>query len=404
MIKDTIRLYLILRALSTFGVSFISAVYVTFLITRGLDLFQVNLVNAVFFATMFLFEIPTGAIADVFGRKISFVLSNILFGLGMLLYAASTSFWGFAAAESLGAIGATFASGAFQAWMVDKLRHHGHTGTLSKVFAREQQVGSACAIIGGLMGAFLADRFLPLPWIIGGAVMLITALAAGIFMKEEYFVRQKFSFPAGIASMKNTVRTSIRYGMRHKTVRFILVIGTIQYLAVMAPNMQWQPLFLPHLTGKTELGYLWVAMALAMILGAQLAPWLLRKTISEKQALIVSQVVIGLGVLGAVAARSFGIALSSFLIHELARGAFRPLKDQYLHDNIPSKERATLVSFESISHHIGGLIGLVASGFIAESAGIPWAWTLSGLVLIAGTLLVAKNGRASLNSKSTQRA
>lgn len=404
MIRNTIRLYLLLKALSTFGVSFISAVYVTFLITRGLDLFQVNLVNAVFFATMFLFEIPTGAIADVFGRKVSYVASCLLWGISMFLYSGANSFWGFATAEMVAAVGATLASGAFQAWMVDKLRHHGHNGTLSRVFAREQQVVSSFAIVGGICGAYLADRALYLPWVVGGCVMLATGLIAWLTMREEYFAPKKFSFRSGLEAMKTTARASVEYGIRHKTVRFILVIGTVQYLAVMAPNMQWQPLFLPHLPGKTELGYLWAAMAGSMILGAQLAPWFLRKMVSEKKALMISQVVIGLGLLAAVATKLFAIALPAFLLHELARGAFHPLKNQYLHDNIPSAKRATLVSFESITHHIGGLIGLVASGFIAESAGIPWAWTLSGLVLIVGTLLVAKNDRASPDAKSTQRA
>lgn len=393
MIKHTIWLYLTLKALSTFGVSFISAVYVTFLITRGLNLFEVNLVNAVFFATLFIFEIPTGALADVFGRKASFVASCLLWGISMFLYSSAHTFAGFAGAELVAAIGATLSTGAFQAWLVDKLAHHGHSGSLSRIFAREQQVVSGLSIAGGVLGAFLGGISLALPWIVGGTVMLATGVTAQMTMREEYFVPQKFSFSAGLAALKRTVKASIDYGIRHKTIRFILVIGGIQFLAVMAPNMQWQPLFLPHLPGKTELGYLWAGMAASMILGAQLAPWFLRKVASEKKALIVSQVIIGLGLLTAVATKLFAIALPAFLMHELARGAFRPLKDQYLHDNIPSKERATLVSFESVSHHIGGLVGLIASGFIAQSLGIPWAWTLSGLVLIAGTLLVAKNGQ-----------
>lgn len=400
MIQQTIRLYLLLRALSTFGVSFIAAVYVMFLMTRGLNLFEVNLVNAVFFTTMFLFEIPTGAVADVFGRKTSFVVSNLLWGTSMFLYSTADTFWGFAAAEAVAAIGATFASGAFQAWLVDKLRHHGHTGALSQVFAREQQVTSALAVIGGLVGAYLSDRFLPLPWLVGGGVMLIAALIAQLTMREEYFTPQKFSFRAGLASMKNTVKTSFHYGVRQKTVRFILLIGTIQYLAVMAPNMQWQPLFLPYLNSKTELGYLWAAIALSTILGAQLAPGFLKKTGSERLALVISQVIIGLGVLGAVATKMFPLALAAFLIHELGRGAFRPLKDHYLNDNIPSSERATLLSFESLTHHIGGLIGLILSGLLAQSAGIPAAWVFAGLVLVVGSLLVAKTAAGSRDQKA----
>jgi len=105
----------------------------------------------------------------------------------------------------------------------------------------------------------------------------------------------------------------------------------------------------------------------------------------------VSQVIIGAGILFTVVFKSVPIALSMFFIHEMARGLFRPLKDVYLNDNIPSKERATLISFESISHHLGGMVGLVFSGFVAEKINIPTAWILSGGVLIVSTLLLLKN-------------
>src|SRR3989344_2436009 len=109
--KETVRHYLLLRAVSQFGVSFISAFYVTFLITKGLNLFQVNMVNFFFFTTLFICEIPTGAFADVFGRKLSYVISYALFSIGMVMYGLADSFWGFVLAEVIAAVGATFASG-----------------------------------------------------------------------------------------------------------------------------------------------------------------------------------------------------------------------------------------------------------------------------------------------------
>ena len=111
--KKTIRNYLLLKSISVFGVALISATYVVFLTSKGLDLLQINLVNFFFFTTLLIFEIPTGAFADVFGRKLSFVVSCVLFSSGMFVYAFAQSFWGFVLAEVISAAGATFASGAF---------------------------------------------------------------------------------------------------------------------------------------------------------------------------------------------------------------------------------------------------------------------------------------------------
>ena len=204
--RKTVGYYLLLRTVSAFGISLIAATYVTFLMGRGLNLFQVNLVNFAFYGTLFIFEIPTGAFADIFGRKWSFVLSCILFSVGMFLYAAAHSFWGFVVAESVAAIGATFASGAFQAWLVDRLRHQGYSGPLGKIFAREQQIRNGVGIVAAMLGAYAAERNSSLPWFCGGCMFLMAGTLAVIYMKEEQFVHKKFFWCDGVASMVGIVK------------------------------------------------------------------------------------------------------------------------------------------------------------------------------------------------------
>lgn len=394
MPKHTIRLYLFFTLATKLGMSFISATYVMFLISRGLNLFEVNLVNFVFFTTLFLCEIPTGVVADVFGRKTSFVISCFLLSIGMLIYAVSYSFWGFVLAEATGAVGATFASGAFQAWLVDKLKYQSYSESLGPVFTKEQQVTHIAGILGAVAGAFLADKNATLPWIAGGIVMFLAGILAWMLMKEEYFVRQSFSFKSGLQSMKGTIHASMHYGIKSKVVRFILLMGVIQYFATQAPNMQWQPFFSQFLPNKTSLGFMFGGISLCFIIGSTLSPRFLRFMRDEKRALVVSQMGIGIGVLSTVLLNWFPLAIGVFLLHEVARGLFRPLKDAYLNENIPSKERATLISFESTAHHIGGMAGLLFSGFFAEYASITTAWILSGGILAVTTLWLMRNGRA----------
>lgn len=271
--RETIRHYLLLKSVSAFGVSFIAAVYVTFLIAKGLNLFQVNLVNFVFFTTLFICEIPTGAFADVFGRKLSFVISCSLFSIGMFIYGLSNSFWGFALAEAISAVGSTFASGAFQAWMIDRLKYQGYEGSLSPIFAKEQQIRSGMGIVGAIIGAFLADKNMSLPWFIGGSMLACAGVMAVIYMKEEdEFIRKKFSLLGGLKSMGETIKASTRYGMANKPVRFILIAGSAQFFAVQAANMQWQPFFGQFLPNKTRFGFLFAGMAISMIIGSAIAP------------------------------------------------------------------------------------------------------------------------------------
>ena len=83
-----------------------------------------------------------------------------------------------------------------------------------------------------------------------------------------------------------------------------------------------------------------------------------------------------------------------FLLHEVPRGCWNPLIDSYLQKRIPSHERATIASFCAIAPHIGGVVGLVVSGLIAQFFGISTAWIVSGASLIIGSLLVARNGNS----------
>ncbi|MEK7578974.1 MAG: MFS transporter, partial [Patescibacteria group bacterium] len=170
-------------------------------------------------------------------------------------------------------------------------------------------------------------------------------------------------------------------------------IGTLQFVAIQAPNMQWQPYFAQFFKGGiSSFGFLSAGIGLSLMAGAWLAPRLLKKIPDERRALVFMQAIVGIGLAASVAWNVFPVVLTAFLFHEVARGMFKPLKDVYLHDNIPSKERATIVSFESIAHHGGGMIGLLGSGILAEKAGIPVAWALSGMLLLVSALLVMRNG------------
>jgi MFS family permease len=311
----------------------------------------------------------------------------------MFLYAMAKSFWGFALSECMAAIGSTFASGAFQAWFVDRVRHQGYDGPLGKIFSREQQIKSGMGIVAAILGAFAAEKNSSMPWFLSGYIFAILAIISSLGIKEEEFTRKKFSFGEGMRAMREIVKTSTHYTMTNSAVRFIVIMGVAQFFAVQAPNMQWQPFFMEFLKHKSSLGFIFSGISIAMMVGAMLAPRLLRKIGSERAALSAVQTAIGTGICLTIFCRSFFPAVSVFMIHEIFRGMFVPLKDAYLNDNIPSGKRATLISFESISHHLGGMIGLLVSGAIAQYTSMQSAWMLSGVVLIASTLTLLKNGR-----------
>jgi len=392
--RSIIGTYFLLLALSSMGLGFSSGVYSNFLRSHGLNELELNTVNIAFFLTIFLFEIPTGLYADVFGRKRSFVISCFLLSASEFVYSGSSTFWGFVTAEIIGGIAVTFASGAYQAWLVDRLKHHGYEEKLTKIFAWESVVKALAIIASSAIGGKMADYSYVWPWFLGGIMSALTGVLSAIIMKEEYFVKKNFNFKRSLTEMAVTTRESWRYLRTDKAFRFILAMGFVLTFTVMAPNMQWQKIFINHLKTNFHVSLLMVGIQITVMAGGYLSLRFLTLCKSdEKKALMVCQVLIGLTIMLTVMWSNLPMILVFFLLHEVFRGAFKPIKDAYLQDMLPSKERATLASFESMYGHLGGALGLLMSGWLATVAGIPTAWAVAGAVMVIEALTLHNHSR-----------
>ncbi|MEI8060942.1 MAG: MFS transporter [Candidatus Berkelbacteria bacterium] len=391
MAKKTVRYYLLLSLLYRFSNTCFAATYVTFLMSRGgLNLFQVNMVNFIFFATMFLTEIPTGAVADCFGRKLSFLISCSINCVSLLVYALSHTFTGFATAEAMGAVGSTFSSGAFQAWVVDSLNHHGYQEDFGKLFARQNQLGNLVGMGAAIIGAHLATINPAFPWFLSAAFVFATGVVAIFVMREDYREKSSINLLATAKEFGRKFVVSAQTIRAGGPVTLMMLLGLVYSIGVQAPNMQWQPYFRKHFASEAELGYLWAGVSLAIIIGSQMSAMMRRGPAFERLALIGTQVSIGLFIALAGIQSPWMLSVLFYLIHEAGRGMFSPLKDAYLNDAIQKEERATLLSCGSISSHIGSMVGLVMSGLMANRLSIAPTWIVSGIFLVVGTLAVSR--------------
>src|SRR5918995_3896875 len=135
--KRVQRIYLTLTLLSTLAASFIWGINTLFLLDAGLNTAEASTANAFFTAGMVIFEVPTGVVADTWGRRTSYLLGAGTLLLSTLLYLmmwrAHASLPGWAIASILIGLGFTFFSGATQAWLVDALAFAGVKENLESV-------------------------------------------------------------------------------------------------------------------------------------------------------------------------------------------------------------------------------------------------------------------------------
>ena len=392
----TERTYYIISCLYRLSWSALGPTYALFLLARGLDLFRLNLVLAVYLLTTCLFEVPTGALADVFGRKRSFVVSCVVRAAAFGLYFLSDSFGQFLVAEFIDAIGTTLATGAFDAWALDGIRDEGGDRAADHLFARANMLAQVTAIIGGLSAAQFAQRDLSWPWLMGTSGFLVCALAGAVLMRERRpggaSVRRVHAF----VSVGVTIRDGLASMRSQPVVRGLCLLTVLVAFATMPALHMWQPRF-QALAGQGPwlFGWIWVLLNLAVMAGSALIPTLVGRW-GRARALALAFAWRAVALATAALATTFVPALIGFLLQEMAFGFNEPVQQAWMNEYATSTQRATLLSLRAMAFTLGGATGLASLGWLAQQTSITEAWVLCACayaVAVPGYLLLGRVAR-----------
>jgi len=373
------RLYWTVSLWMILSQSFFFATYQMFLVHHGLSLMQINLTNFAFMLANFLLEIPTGAYADTFGRRKSVALGCLIMCASFLMYFFSDSFWFFMGAEVIGALGMTLISGALEAWMVDALKFHGYTDKLEPIYQKEGFFRLVGLMVGSFVGSWFGNIDLAWPWIFSAIGMMSLGLYVLCKLREDYFRPQPFAW--SLKPIQKIAGESIQYGWKHKGIMYIIAFSSILLLSFQSFNMQWPIIFTDYGLSINQLGWLFNGIALATYLGNLLATRIGRAVGNEKRTLIISQVITAVGMILTAVLSGFNSVLIWFLVHEVGRGTFRPLKQAYLNRRIDSDKRATVLSFDAMINQLGCALGLILSGWLADAWSIKTAWLVSAIIV-----------------------
>jgi MFS family permease len=369
------RTYYIVVSLYSGAGWFLGPVYPLFLLSRGLDLLQMQLVLATFLLSVFLLEVPTGAVADVFGRKVSFLLSCVVRAGAFALYSVADSFTDCLIAEVIDAVGMTLATGALDAWAVDGMRAEGYDGPVDRLFARAQMLTRALMVVGGVAGGYLASLDFAYAWLAAATLFAITGVIALVMMHDDRPSRAAVK-PTG---PRPTVLRTMAIGLatvRQAPVLTLLCVVSFGLAFGGAPaHMLWQPR-LQELSGQGVwlMGWIWALINLVTLFGSWILPRLLAHTARE-HILFVTTILRGAFLAFAAASTSFNPALIGYLMAELGFGVTEPILQAWMNDHIASEQRATVLSVRSMFGTLGGAIGLTCLGFVSRDYGIPIAWT-----------------------------
>ncbi len=355
------RTYLVLLLGNTLAASLIWGINTIFLLDAGLSNLEAFAANAFFTAGMVAFEVPTGIVADTVGRRASYLLGIVTLTLATLLYVVlwqiEAPFWQWAIASVLIGLGFTFFSGAVEAWLVDALMATGFTGKLDDVFARGQIVSGAAMLGGSIAGGFIAQYAnLGAPFVVRAAILVGMFALAFKLMHDIGFSPEKGGRP--LAEMRRIAAASIDFGWRVPSVKWLMVQSLLTGGVGIYVFYALQP-YLLELYGDPE-AYQVAGLAAAVVAGSQilggLAAPLVRRRFKRRTSALISIAALTsltLAVMGAV--EHFWVVLGLTVVWGLAFAAGSPIRQAYLNGCLPSRQRATILSFDSMMSSTGGV-------------------------------------------------
>jgi MFS family permease len=379
------RVYLLLTLLNTFAASFIWGINTLFLLDAGLNNLEAFGANAAFSAGMVLFEVPTGVVADTWGRRASFLLGAATLLVSTLLYLwmwqVQAPFWGWVIASATIGLGFTFFSGAVEAWLVDALGATGFDGPLETVFAKGQTVSGVAMLTGAVSGGYIAQLTnLGVPYILRAGMLGLTFFVAFVLMRDVGFTPVKAANPIG--EMKKIVRASIDNGWRNPPMRWIMLAAPFSGGVGIYAFFAMQPYLLELWGDETAFGIAGLAAAIvagAQIVGGLIAPRV-RTLFKRRTHALLLTTCVSVGALAIIGlATSFWMAISLLVVWSIGFSVSTPIRQAYVNGLIPSEHRATVLSFDSLMGSAGGVVVQPALGRSAD----VWSYSTSYVISAA---------------------
>lgn len=395
--------YLTLTLCTTLAASFIWGVNTLFLLDAGLSVAEAFGANACYTLGMVLFEIPTGVVADTRGRRFSFLLGAGSLLVSTLMYvglwAVRAPFWAWAVVSALIGLGYTFFSGATEAWLVDALRVTEDAPGLERVFGHAQVVGGVAMLAGSALGGLIAQvTNLGVPYLVRAGLLGVTLAIAWLLMRDEGFV------PASGVRPLDAVRTvldgAVRGGLRNPPVKWLMLaapftggVGVYVFYAL-------QPVLL-GLYGDPH-AYFIAGLAAALVAGAQIVGGLLvpvaRRVFRRRSdAFILMTALAALAVAAVGLGPTFPVALLLVALWSVADAITTPLRQSFINGLIPSEQRATVLSFDSLMDSAGGAVVQPTMGGIADAAGYGPSLVASAVIqsIALPFMVLARRQRAA---------
>jgi MFS family permease len=369
--------------------------------TRGLSLTQVTILEAPFWLVIVLSEVPTGAVADRWGRKVSLLLGCLLYSVGIFVFGIAESFPLLMISYLIWAVSMTLSSGADTALAYESLAAIGREGEFRKVIGRAQ----ACAITAGLVGLLLgaplaAATSLTVPIFTGAGIGLLAALVV-LTLREPPRHEEDTQLP-----YLRIIGDAARFTLGHPSLRAMMALLAVTMVAFMSSIIFVQPFLVEYDVPVADFGLITAPLRVFAIAGALLAYRFVAR-LGEQTVVytLAAGAVAALLVLGLVPSLT---AVSMFAVLGFCNATFEPIARDFINRHSPQPLRATLGSMAQMASSLPLMLVLPLTGLLADRASIQTMFLVFGVAtgvlttaaLVAWTAALRGEQRAAVSRQA----
>lgn len=394
--------------------AFFSMMFVTMSLyeatVAGLTPLQLVLVGTTLEVSAFIFEIPTGVVADVFSRRLSIIIGYVLMGLGFMIEGFFPFFAPILLAQVIWGLGYTFTSGATQAWISDEIGED----AANQLFLRAAQVGLVASLIGMGAAMLIGANQLALPIQVGAAGVMLVGLVLVFIMPETGFKPTPQEDRNTWQHMAHTFMKGVRSVRARPRLMNVLGVGLFYGLFSEGFDRLWVKHLLdsfeiPVFFGSNQVAFFAVLRIAASILTIFVLRYVEKRVDSSSplaigRAMLVVTVVISAGLIGFAISPILWAVLGLYLIINVMRSVSGPLYTGWINHKLDPQTRATVHSMAGQVDAIGQIGGGPGVGAIAQSLSVTAAIVTSGLLLLPAIPLLGRANSQSMQDAETQAA
>ncbi len=360
---------------------------------------QLVLVGTVLEGTSFLFEVPTGIVADVYSRRLSIIIGVFLLGVGLALQGVVPSFGVILLAQVIWGIGYTFTSGATEAWLTDEIG----VDRANPLFLRASQMELIAGIAGVAIATAIGNVSLQAPILLGGGLYLVMGVVLLIVMPEHGFTPTPRAERTTWQVMGEQLKGGLSLVRRSHVLLTILGIMAFTGAASESYDRLSTDHFLTNFAFPTFAGWKPVVwLGIFSIIGRLVnigAFEVIRRRLDTNnhravaRALTIATVLLIVCYLGFALVGNLALAVIASTGVWMFRRITNPLQTAWINQHVDSRVRATVISISSQADAIGQMAGGPVVGYVGVLASVRAALIVGGGILTPALVLYAQTLR-----------